>query len=320
MEKQLKVHLLEDTEKELVETLKKQLSSKIKLSFGAIDKSKADFEILVAGVPAVEDLSASKNLKRLIIPWAGLPRRTAEYMEQFPNVKINNLHYNAPIVAENAITLMLAVTKKIIVIDRAFRRHDWRNRYLPLNPQLLDGKRVTLLGYGAIGQQIEKRLNGWEMRIRRVSRTAREGISAITELDTILKTTDLLFITLPHTSTTNGLLNKKRLAALPDNATLINLSRGPVIEEQALYDELKSGRIKAGIDVWYNYPKDKEEQKNCPPSQFNFDELDNVVMTPHMAGHSDRSDELLIEDLARLLNELADGKTDRNRVSLEHGY
>lgn len=320
MRKIIKIHFLEDVEDEITRILAQQLDPQFEISYGEKCPPKSDFEILISGIPTEDDLKASPNLKRLIIPWAGLPQRTARILENFPDLKIHNLHYNAPIVAENAVALMLAVLKKITVIDRDFRTHNWSNRYLPLNPILLQNKKVTLLGYGAIAKEIEKRLAGWDVSITRIKRTKSEQSETIDQLDKILTSTDILFITLPHTNRTTGIIDKKRLAMLPDKATVINLARGPVLDEEAIYNELKSKRLLAGLDVWYNYPKNKEERQHCPPSQFNFSELDNVVMTPHMAGHSDKSDEYLAYALAEMLNQIAAGNDNINRVELEKGY
>lgn len=320
MKMRQKAYFLEKVNPDFLKILNDHLSEDTEFSYGENGPKDADFDILISGIPTKEDLEASPNLKKLIIPWAGLPQRTGKLLEDYQHIEIYNLHYNAPIVAENAITLMLSIIKRIVVIDQSFRTNDWRNRYLPLNPMLLKNKRVTLLGYGAIAKEIEKRLTGWETPFTRVKRTATAGCETIDKLDQILPATDILFITVPHTEMTNNLLNQKRLALLPDNATVINLARGPVVDEKALYEELKSGRLMAGLDVWYNYPKTEEEQKACPPSQYNFAELKNVVMTPHMAGHSDRSDEYLAEALARLLNKIAEGDSTTNRVYLENGY
>ena len=104
------------------------------------------------------------------------------------------------------------------------------------------------------------------------------------------------------------------------NCTLVNIARGKVVDESALYNELKSGRLRAGIDVWYKYPMTEEKRTDTPVSDFPFHELDNVVMTPHLAGHSDKIEDLRIDALAKLINQAVNGEDIDNRVDLELGY
>jgi phosphoglycerate dehydrogenase-like enzyme len=139
-------------------------------------------------------------------------------------------------------------------------------------------------------------------------------------LDDLLPQADVLFLSLPLTDDTKGLIEQKRLSMLPDDAIIVNVSRGRIIDEKALYETLKSGRIKAGLDVWYNYPENEEDRKNTPPSEYPFHELPNVIMTPHLAENTDRTEAFRAQELARLLNLAAKGKPLPNRVDVEKGY
>jgi phosphoglycerate dehydrogenase-like enzyme len=140
------------------------------------------------------------------------------------------------------------------------------------------------------------------------------------ELDNLLPQTDILLLSLPLTDDTKGLIDEKRISVLPDGAIIVNVSRGRIIDEKALYDTLKSGRIKAGLDVWYNYPESVEDRKNTPPSQYPFHELPNVIMTPHLAENTDQTEAFRAEELARLLNIAVKGEPLPNRVDVEKGY
>ena len=79
-------------------------------------------------------------------------------------------------------------------------------------------------------------------------------------------------------------------------------------------------RIRAGLDVWYNYPESEESRTDTQPSHYSFHELPNVVMTPHLAGHSDRTEMLRASHLAHLLNLASEGAPIPNQVDLEKGY
>jgi phosphoglycerate dehydrogenase-like enzyme len=108
---------------------------------------------------------------------------------------------------------------------------------------------------------------------------------------------------------------------VPRHCILVNVGRGPVIDEEALYTALAERRIRAaGIDVWYQYPKDDAERGNTYPSRLPFHELDNVVMTPHRAGWLQSFETLRVQALAELLNAAAEGKEMPNSVDKELGY
>jgi phosphoglycerate dehydrogenase-like enzyme len=149
-------------------------------------------------------------------------------------------------------------------------------------------------------------------------------------LHALLPTAEALIIALPHTPETDGLIGAEELALLPPRAVLVNVARGPIVEQQALYEALRDGRLHAaGLDVWYNYPSGKDAgygagdaRAHTPPADYPFHELDNVVMSPHRAGglHTDATERDRMEHLARLLNAAARGETMPNRVDLGLGY
>jgi len=283
-----------------------------------------DYQVLISGVPDEGLIKNNPNLETLIIPWAGLPKSTGRLMQNYPNISVHNIHHNAGPAAETAIALLCASARKIVSIDRNLRKNDWTDRYQESGIILLEGKTAVILGYGAIGQKIDFICSGLGIKTIAVTRTGRKynkkTTVSISEFQRVLPQADILFIALPWTNETDQLIGASELGLLPDNAILINIARGALIDESALYDKLKAGRIRAGLDVWYNYPKDKKDRKFTPPANFPFNELDNVVLSPHMGGHSDRTDELRIEHLAKLLNLAAQGQEMPNRVDLDIGY
>jgi phosphoglycerate dehydrogenase-like enzyme len=117
------------------------------------------------------------------------------------------------------------------------------------------------------------------------------------------------------------LIGERELALLPPDAVLVNVGRGPIVDEAALYHALHEGTLHAaGLDVWYNYPADEASRSHTPPSAYPFHELDNVVMSPHRAGGSDESEMRRMTHLAALLNAAARGDEMPNRVDLQAGY
>jgi phosphoglycerate dehydrogenase-like enzyme len=324
----LSVHVLHSYAQEALAHLRAQLAPGVRLTVGQDLPTPADFEILVGGRPQREHLVASPNLHTLIIPWAGLPTETSELMRDFSHIAVHNLHHNAVPVAEMAFTLLLAAAKWVVPMDRSLRAHDWSPRYRPSPALVLEGKTALILGYGAIGQHVASLCRGMGMKVmairRKVTASAPAGpveIFGQASLHRLLPQTNAFIICLPLTPATTGLVSREELGLLPRDAVLVNIGRGPIIDEAALYEALRDGRLyAAGLDVWYNYPADQAARSHTPPSIFPFHELENVVMSPHRAGGSNETDVRRMTHLARLLNGAVRGEPMPNRVDLQAGY
>ena len=332
----LSIHLYPDFHENWIKRFKSKLDHTINLSVGQNIPDPPEYQVLIAGRPPKKFLDSSPNLHTLIIPWAGLPETTRELLKEYPALKVHNLHHNALPAAESAIALMLAAARKLIPIDKALRKNDWRPRYdfdhgtieakKSDGPILLSGKTALILGYGAIGKQIGRICSAMGLTVYGITRTGNEktiesaSISAISHLNQLLPDANILFVSLPMTLETKGLIGKNELSLLPDQAIVVNIARGLIIDEKALYEELASGRLRAGLDVWYHYPQDKSTRSDLPPSEYPFHKLDNVVMTPHLGGHSDETENLRIEQLADMLNRAARGEKLPNPVDPSIGY
>ncbi len=318
----LSVHLLHLPDPAPLAHLRASLHPDVQLTLGPDLPSPADYDVLVAGRPRREQLAASPNLKALVIPWAGLPPETRELLLDFPHVAIHNLHHNAASAAEMVITLMLAAAKFIVPVDRTFRAHDWTPRYRPNPAVLLEGKTALILGYGAIGQRVARVCRGLGMEVLGIRRGDTGGeIHPPDALHDLLPRADVLVVCLPHTPETDGIIGEEELALLPSDAVLVNVGRGPIVDEAALYYALRERTLyAAGLDVWYNYPGDEAARSHTPPSTYPFHELDNVVMSPHRAGGSKETEVQRTSHLAALLNAAARGEEMPNRVDLQAGY
>ena len=307
------------------------LDAGIRVTAGEEPPDGAAYEVLVAGVPDRKLVEASGALRMLVIPWSGIPKRTRNLMREFPAVAVHNLHHNADQVAEMALALLLAAAKRVVPLDAALRRGDWSARYDDESPVvLLRGRRALVLGYGALGRFTAELLAGIGMRVTAVRRSGNDGegsgdtaLKPVSDLPELLPTADAVLVCLPATEETVGMIGARELAALPERAILVNVGRGPVVDEKALYEALRSGTLHAaGIDVWYNYPKDEPGRADTQPSDFPFHELDNVVMSPHRAGapNTPETETMRMKALAELLNLAARGRRIPNRVDLELGY
>ena len=316
--------------------LRRLVPSTIEIVTGEEVPANADFEILVHGYPSREQIEASPNLRAVIAPFAGAPKETIELLQAYPHISLHSIHFNVIPTAELAIGLMLAAAKFIVPMDRELRHNDWRSRYGNTPTTILHGKCVTILGYGRIGQRIGAVCHALGMTVIGVRRHVGEDETAPSDpiatiypatiyppsaLSKLLPRSDVLVIALPLTAETKGMIGARELALLPAGSILVNVGRGPVVDEEALYQALADKTLlAAGLDVWYDYPESEEERTNTPPSRFPFHTLDNVVMSPHRGGWLSAAEGNRVVELAKLLTAAAEGHAIPSAVDKELGY
>jgi phosphoglycerate dehydrogenase-like enzyme len=325
----LKVHYSTDPAAEALEVLRDKLVTNIQLTAGKETPPQPEFQILINGTPTREQLLASPVLNTLIIPYAGVPLETRNLLVDFPQLRVYNLHHNAAPTAEMAIALLMAAAKFLLPIDRTFRKADWTPRHLPNPALLLEGKTALILGFGHIGQRVGRFCQALGMQVIGIRRNLEEqlisGLQAEIHppqaLDQLLPRTNVLIITLPITPATEGLIGAQQLSSMIPGGILVNVGRGRIVDQAALYRALNDGTLSAaGIDVWYNYPKTPAERVNTPPADYPFYELDNIVMSPHRGGGSTETELQRMHHLAELLNALYHGETTHNQVDINAGY
>jgi phosphoglycerate dehydrogenase-like enzyme len=186
---------------------------------------------------------------------------------------------NAVPVAEHTVMLMLAALRRLPYFDRRTRERDWLKEEGRGVQRQLAGKQVGLVGFGAIGREVAKRLQGFDVSLAYYDPfpAAVDAGLAITryELDALLRTSDVVSLHLPLLPETRNLLSRERLALLKPGATLINCARGGLIDEAALADALDAGLLHAaGLDTF----------STEPPGASPLFGRDDVVVTPHLAG------------------------------------
>ncbi len=317
-----------DEEDDFLQHLRDHLDARVELITGRSVPHGTRVDGLVRGVPEQEHLLACPDLRHVFIPYAGLPRATRERLLPRPRVAVHNLHHNAASTAELAMALLLSASKLIVPHDRELRAGDWRRRYRRPQTALLAGGHAVVVGYGAIGQRVAQACRGLGMRVTAIRRTAGRGdrhgpvaLAPPTELTSLLRDADALLLCVPLTDATAGMVDVDVLAALPATAYVVNVGRGPLIDERGLFEALRDGRLAgAGLDVWYRYPRNEEQRSATPPSEYPFHELENVVLSPHRAGHTRQNEALRAKALAQLLLAAAAGEDVPHRVDLEHGY
>jgi phosphoglycerate dehydrogenase-like enzyme len=173
-----------------------------------------------------------------------------------------------------------------------------RGRFAPENGDSLADKRCLIIGYGRIGQAVERRLAGFEVAsVARVARHARldPEVHALADLPALLPAADVVFVTAPANPESAGLLDGPALARLPDGALVVNVGRGSIVDTEALTVEVARGRLRAALDV--------TEPEPLPPGHPLW-RLPGIVWSPHVGGRSGafprRYDRLLARQLRRL--------------------
>jgi len=197
----------------------------------------------------------------------------------------NNGGANSRAVAEHTILLMLAVYRRLVHQHAMTAGGRWRGNQPMSTLYEMHGKTLGIIGYGTIGKRVARiAAGGFDMRIQyndivRLSEDAEDALNVRYRLlPELLRTSDIVTLHVPLTSQTRGMINTAALAQMQPHTVLINCSRGPVIDFAALHDALTTGRIAgAGLDVFPAEPPSPSEPVLS---------LDNVVLTPHLAGAS----------------------------------
>lgn len=225
-----------------------------------------------------------------------------------------NVYAHSRSVAEHAVALTFAVRRHLVGMDAAFRdgrdaRRDDEHSGLFSE---LGGDTLGILGYGHIGQVLANVATGFDMDVVAIRRSPDVDeppaplsfLGSPHDLEAVLRRSDVVVVALPLTEDTWNLIGEAELAMMGSDAILINVARGPIVDEDALFEALESGTIGgAGIDVWY----DKPDGERAIPSRRPFERLDNVVATPHVAGWStetwDSRWEVIAENIDRVVRE-----------------
>ncbi len=175
--------------------------------------------------------------------------------------------------AELAMTLILSSLRGVPGFVRAQDAHTWA----PASRPALADSTVLVVGYGAIGQALERRLDGFEVHVVRVARTARQGVHGFGDLPALLPEADVVVLIVPLTDETSGLVDAGFLSRMKDGALLVNVARGGVVDTDALLGALGSGRISAALDVTDPEPLPEDHPLWDSP---------NLLVVPHVGGDS----------------------------------
>jgi phosphoglycerate dehydrogenase-like enzyme len=279
-----------------------------------------DIDVLVSMAFTRAMAAAAPRLRLVQVPGAGLDRIDRGALA--PGTALANAYGHDVGIAEYVIGAMLAVTRTFCRIDADLRRGRWDSVWsgapVPLWPELA-GKTLGIIGYGRIGQAVARRALAFDMDVLAIRRDASRPdphrlafLRGPAALDEVLGRADYLAITLALTPDTRGLIGAPQLARLRPTAVLVNVARGEVVDEDALYDALNR-RVIAGaaLDVWYRYPAGEAPTH---PGHRPFHELPNVLMTPHVSGWTEGMMDARAGVIAENIHRTARGEAPVNLV------
>lgn len=261
--------------------------------------------------PMAKAIRSATKLKWLNSIYAGVDAMPLDLLRERGVVLTNGVGINAITIAEYVVMGMLTVAKGYREVVRAQERHEW----LMDSPGKVElhGSRALVLGYGAIGQRIERMLQAFDVDVVKVRRSGGAGALGPDEWRSQLGTFDWVILAVPATAETEGMIGAAELAAMKPTATLINVARGTVVDQEALVVALSAGRPgQAFLDVTSPEPL---------PADHPLWSLPNAHVTMHLSGRAqtrmfERSVARFLENLARFRR----GEPLEPQVDLALGY
>ena len=289
-------------------------------------------DIMVGWRPSEDLLEAAQKLRVFINPGAGVQHLLPLFRKVCAtrDIVLVNGHGNAYFTAQHAVALLLSLTNRVIVHHQAMLQGKWRTGDDLAASIPLRGKTVGLLGYGAVNSLVHKFLAGFSLSFNVLRRCPEKGTVqenpgvkwySSWHMEDFLRSTDIVIIAVPLTPKTEGMIGARELEWLGPDGLLVNMARGPVVDQESLYKALNKGAIAgAALDVWYNYRPQADAQGRKFPYSFPFHSLDNVVLSPHRAA-SPFSDLERWQEVVENIRRFAAGREDfLNQVDLEAGY
>ena len=274
-------------------------------------------------VDATEALPASADECELYVPAYRFSPRVMEVMAQMPRLRVvqtltagvdavlphlprgvtlcNGAGIHDAATSELAVGLVIAAQRRLFELAVAQQDSRWDAE---MAGSLADSK-IVVLGAGHIARALQRRLDGFECDVTLVGRTARKGVVGADSLPALLPQADIVVLLVPLTDQTRGLVDAAFLARLRTGALLVNVARGPVVDTDSLVAEVRSGRLRAALDVTDPEPL---------PAEHPLWSLPGVLLTPHIGGASDAMWPRAYALVRRQLQRLAAGEPLDNVV------
>ena len=240
---------------------------------------------------------------------------------------VSNAFGHEDAVAEYVILAMLLWCTRFAEAERTFRAGSWARSGRTGSPPVeeVGGKTVGIIGYGHIGRAVARRAGALGARVLVCTRSRDVGPAAVrhvgdlAHVDALLRESDFVVLCCPLVPETSGLIDARRLGLMRENAVLINVARGQLVDERALFEALQARTIAGAIlDTWYHYPT--PENPNPAPSRFPFHELSNVYMTPHSSAWTTQMLSRRWGTIADNIDRVVRGEIPHNVVARPSGH
>ncbi|MGH9499415.1 MAG: D-2-hydroxyacid dehydrogenase [Terriglobales bacterium] len=277
-------------------------------NYDGIEPHLRDAEIIITWSLRAEQFGLAPNLRWIHSPAAAVHQLMFPELVRSNVVLTNAREVHGPVVAEHVIALIFALAKQIPQAVRLQQRHTWGQEILwngNPRPREVNGATLGLVGLGSIGREVAGRAAALGMRVIATRENPEkkrpagvEQVYAANEINTLLEDSDYVVVGAPTTPATAGLINAERLTHMKPDAFLINVGRGPLVDTEALAVALRHKKIGgAALDVF--------DQEPLPADSPLWD-LENLLLTPHTAGVTDKLWErhytLISENLRRYLS------------------
>lgn len=282
-------------------------------SFDLVEERISDAEVVVLNKVKLNEtnLKNAKNLKLICVAATGFDNIDIKYCSE-NNIAVCNVQgYSTDSVAQLTLSMAFALKTNLIQFDKFVKSKEYTksglmNRLEPVYHEM-SNMVWGIIGYGNIGKKVASVASAMGCEVIVYSRTEKEGVRNV-DIDTLCKTSDIISIHTPLNDGTSNIINKKRISMMKKDAVFINTARGAVADEEALVNAVKSGSIGGiGIDVYSKEPFDENHSYN---SILN---MDNVILTPHMAWGSYESRVRCINEIAKNIKAFYNNEK-RNRV------
>ena len=278
-----------------------------------------DADVYVGSRFTAEMAAAADKLKLVHPAAAGTDK--VDFDALAPGVLVANTFHHEQSIAEYAVTAAVMLRRDFLSQDRQLRRDVWATSVYDASipqPGTLGDAHIGFIGFGHIGRCAWDLFRAFGCHGSAVTGSGRVpdcGLAwagSTTELGRLLTECDVAVVSAPLNEHTEGMIGTEQLRALGTDGVLINVGRGPLVQEQALYDALAGGVIgAAAIDVWYRYPT---SDGVSAPSGLPFSELSNVLMTPHSSGVTRDTFIGRVDDVAANIGRLHRGEPLQNVV------
>ena len=276
-------------------------------NYDGIENYLRDAEVIISWSLRPEQFKVARKLRWIHSPAAAVHQLMFPELIQSDVILTNAREVHGPVVAENVMALVFAMAKCLPQAVRLQQKHVWGQEIMwqrRPRPRELAGATLGVVGLGSIGRAVAQHASNLGMRViavrESVGRKTPEGVQQVyapSQLDDMLGQSDYVVLAVPVTLNTSGLMDAVRLAKMKPEACLINVGRGPLVDEAALAQALREKRIGgAALDVFEEEPL---------PADSPLWDLENLLITPHTAGLTEklweRHYQLISENLRRYL-------------------